>query len=609
MALLDSPFVVGIDLGTTHSVLAWTSEEAVARGTTDIQIAPVPQVVAPGEVKPRPLLPSFLFLPGPHDVPSGSLALPWSNDPGWVVGQFARERGSELPNRLVSSAKSWLCHTGVDRTAPILPWDSPKDVRKVSPVEASALYLRHLKDAWNHVTARHHLDHLLEHQDVYLTVPASFDAVARELTVQAARAAGLEHLTLLEEPQAAVYAWLAAHTDTWRDMLRVGDVILVCDVGGGTTDFSLIEVIEEDGALGLRRIAVGNHLLLGGDNMDLALAHAVRAQLAASGTHLDAWQFRGLWHQCRQAKEKLLTKPALDSVSLTVLGRGSSLIAGTLRTELTRTELEQILLDGFFPDCSLEAQPMPSTKVGVREMGLPYETDPAVTRHLAAFLSRHLHGPGMNASKAPTHVLFNGGVMKPHLVRRRILDVLARWYPAAPPQELPAHDLDLAVAKGAAAYGQVRRGRGLRIRAGASRSYYIGIESAMPAVPGVPTPVKALCVVPFGLEEGSTVTLEERDFGLVVGEPAAFSLLASTTRKEDPAGEVVEDWAGEITEVVTMETALSPTASEAGGTIVPVRLEAAYTETGVLELWCVHRDDSERRWKLEFNLRESDHSS
>ncbi|MGQ9796213.1 Hsp70 family protein [Desulfosoma sp.] len=607
--MLDSPFVVGIDLGTTHSVLAWTSEEAVSRGNTDIQIAPVPQVVAPGEVKPRPLLPSFLFLPGPHDVPSGSLALPWSNDPGWVAGQFARERGAELPNRLVSSAKSWLCHTGVDRTAPILPWDSPKDVRKVSPVEASALYLRHLKDAWNHVTARHHPDHLLEHQDVYLTVPASFDAVARELTVQAARAAGLEHLTLLEEPQAAVYAWLAAHTDTWGDMLRVGDVILVCDVGGGTTDFSLIEVIEEDGVLGLRRIAVGNHLLLGGDNMDLALAHAVRAKLAASGTPLDAWQFRGLWHQCRQAKEKLLTKPALDSVPLSVFGRGSSLIAGTLRTELTRTELEQILLDGFFPDCTLEAQPMPSTKVGVREMGLPYETDPAVTRHLASFLSLHLHGSGMNASKAPTHVLFNGGVMKPDLVRRRLLDVLARWYPAAPPQELPAQDLDLAVAKGAAAYGQVRRGRGLRIRAGASRSYYIGIESAMPAVPGVPTPVKALCVVPFGLEEGSTVTLEERDFGLVVGEPAVFPLLACTTRKEDPAGEVVEDWAGEITEVVTMETALSPTASDAGGTIVPVRLEAAYTETGVLELWCVHRDDPERRWKLQFNLRESDHSA
>ncbi|ROR01536.1 Hsp70 family protein [Desulfosoma caldarium] len=607
--MLHSPFIVGIDLGTTHSVLAWTAEETVAHGNQDIRIAPIPQVVAPGEVKPRPLLPSFLFLPGSHDVPAGSLALPWSSDPGWVVGQFARERGSELPNRLVSSAKSWLCHTGVDRTAPILPWDSPKDVRKVSPVDASALYLRHLRDAWNHVMARDNPDHLLEHQDVYLTVPASFDAVARELTVQAARAAGLEHITLLEEPQAAVYAWLAVHNDTWRDILHVGDVILVCDVGGGTTDFSLIEVIEEDGALGLRRIAVGNHLLLGGDNMDLALAHGVRAKLAASGTTLDAWQFRGLWHQCRHAKEKLLSQPALDSVPLTILGRGTSLIASTLRTELTRNELEQILLDGFFPDCPLDAQPGASTKVGVREMGLPYESDPAVTRHLAAFLSRHLHGPGMNAPKAPTHVLFNGGVMKPDLVRHRVLNILARWYPSAPPQELPGQDLDLAVAKGAVAYGQVRRGRGLRIRAGASRSYYIGIESALPAVPGVPTPVKALCVVPFGLEEGSTLSVQDRDFGLVVGEPAVFPLLASTTRKEDPAGEVVEDWAGEITEVVTVETELTPTETEAGGTIVPVRLEATFTEIGVLELWCVHRDDPERRWKLQFNLRESSHSS
>lgn len=601
----DSPYVIGVDLGTTHSVMAWAGGDATPEGTPSIQIAPVPQVVAPGEVKPRPLLPSFLFLPGPHDVPPGSLALPWSEDPGWVVGQFARERGAEIPNRLVASAKSWLCHPGVDRTAPILPWDSPADVRKVSPVEASTLYLRHLKDAWNHTIGRNDPNGAMERQDVYLTVPASFDAVARELTVQAARAAGLEHLTLLEEPQAAVYAWLAAHEDTWRDILHVGDVVLVCDVGGGTTDFSLIEVIEENGALGLRRIAVGHHLLLGGDNMDLALAHAVRGKLAAAGTRLDAWQFRGLWHQCRQAKEKLLSTPALESVPLSVLGRGTSLIAGTVRTELTRRDLEHTLLDGFFPECPLDTEPVQTVKVGVREMGLPYETDPAVTRHLAAFLNRHLRGHG---PAAPTHVLFNGGVMKPRTVRDRLLHVLARWYPQAPPQELPAEDLDLAVAKGAAAYGRVRRGHGLRIRAGASRSYYIGIESAMPAVPGIPTPVKALCVIPFGLEEGSTLTLEQREFGLVVGESAVFPLLASTTRKEDPPGEVVEDWAGEITEVVAMETVLSPTETETGGTVVPVRLEAAFTETGVLELWCVHRDDPNRRWKLVFNLRESDKS-
>ncbi len=603
----DSPYVVGVDLGTTHSVMAWAAMDGPEGAEAQIQILPVPQVTAPGEVKPRPLLPSFLFLPGPHDVPPGSLALPWADDPGWVVGEFARERGSEIPHRLVSSAKSWLCHGGVDRTAPILPWDAPKDVRTVSPVEASALYLRHLKEAWNHMIARGEAEKHLEHQDVYLTVPASFDAVARELTVQAARDAGLERFTLLEEPQAAVYAWLAQQGDAWRNRLHVGDVVLVCDVGGGTTDFSLIEVVDEDGALGLRRIAVGNHLLLGGDNMDLALAHAVRAKLAASGTRLDAWQFRGLWHQCRKAKEKLLSRPALDSVPVTVLGRGTSLIGGTLRTELTRQELETTLLEGFFPDCPADAQLLQATRVGVREMGLPYESDPAVTRHLAAFLARHLHGRGPGPH-APTHVLFNGGVMKPQTVRDRVLAILSRWYPDAPPQELPAEDLDLAVAKGAAAYGRVRRGFGLRIRAGAARSYYIGIESAMPAVPGVPTPVKALCVIPFGLEEGSTLTIQEREFGLVVGEPAVFPLMASTTRKDDASGEVVEDWAGEITEVITMETALSPTEDEAGGTVVPVRLEAAFTETGVLELWCVHRDDPERRWKLLFNLRETDNT-
>ncbi|MEJ5364086.1 MAG: Hsp70 family protein [Desulfosoma sp.] len=602
----DSPCVVGVDLGTTHSVMAWAAMDGAEGSEADIAIVPVPQVVAPGEVKPRPLLPSFLFLPGPHDVPPGSLALPWTDDPGWVVGEFARERGAEIPNRLVASAKSWLCHAGVDRTAPILPWDAPKDVRTVSPVEASTLYLRHLKDAWNHMIARTDEAKRLEHQDVYLTVPASFDAVARELTVQAARDAGLERLTLLEEPQAAVYAWLAQQGDAWREILHVGDVVLVCDVGGGTTDFSLIEVIDEDGALSLRRIAVGNHLLLGGDNMDLALAHAVRAKLAASGTSLDAWQFRGLWHQCRRAKEKLLSRPALESVPLTVLGRGTSLIGATIRTELTRSELEATLLEGFFPACAPDAQPVRTVRVGVREMGLPFETDPAVTRHLAAFLARHLNGRQTDGPRAPTHVLFNGGVMKPQSVRDRVLEILSRWYPDAPPRELAAEDLDLAVAKGAAAYGRVRRGFGLRIRAGAARSYYIGIESAMPAVPGVPTPVKALCVIPFGLEEGSTLTIRERDFGLVVGEPAAFPLLASTTRKDDAPGEVVEDWTGEITEVVTMETTLTPTENEGGGTLVPVRLEAAFTETGVLELWCVHRDDPQRRWKLLFNLRETD---
>jgi molecular chaperone DnaK (HSP70) len=597
-------FVVGIDLGTTHSVVAYGSVDRDEFESFPLHILPIPQVVAPGEVKPRLLLPSFLFLPGPHDVPPEGLRLPWNAEASFAVGEFARDRGAEIPQRLVASAKSWLCHGGVDRTAPILPWDAPADARKVSPVEASALFLAHLRDAWNHVMARDDPSARLEEQEILLTVPASFDAVARELTVQAARQGGLQHLTLLEEPQASVYAWLADVGDGWRERLRVGDLVLVCDVGGGTTDFSLIQVVEEDGALALRRMAVGDHILLGGDNMDLALAHAVRAKLASRGVKLDSWQFRSLWFQCRKAKEKLLNRPALENAPLSVLGRGSALIGGTIRTELSRSELESVLLEGFFPVCDAQAAPEAKPRVGVREMGLPYESDPAVTRHLAAFLSRHL-GPAGSEGMSPTHVLFNGGVMKPELVRRRILDLLASWYPHRPPVELPAEDLDLAVARGAAAYGLVRRGRGIRIRAGAARSYYIGIESAMPAVPGIPSPVKALCVVPFGLEEGSTVQIRERTFGLVVGEPAVFSLLASTTRKDDPPGQVVEDWSGEIQEVSTMETALEGTDPQEGGTVLPVWLEARFTEVGVLELWCVSVEDDNRRWRLAFNLREN----
>ncbi len=345
----DSKYIIGIDLGTTHSVLAYTEARTAEDIDPVIRTMPVPQVLSPGEVKAQPLLPSFILLPGPHDVPEGSLALPWDPHLDLAVGEFARKRGAELPNRLVSSAKSWLCHSGVDRTENILPWDSPADARKISPVEASSQFLRHLRNAWNFAMANRDPDAPFEAQDIFLTVPASFDAVARELTVKAAQAAGLENITLLEEPQAAFYAWVEAQKQRWRKAVHVGESILVCDVGGGTTDFSLIQVTEEEGELTLRRVAVGDHLLLGGDNMDLALAYAVQARLAAKGIKLDAWQFRGLWHSSRAAKERLLADPHLQSEPVVILGRGSSLIGGTIRSELTRAEVEQTLLDGFFP--------------------------------------------------------------------------------------------------------------------------------------------------------------------------------------------------------------------------------------------------------------------
>ena len=602
-------YIVGIDLGTTHSVVAYTRAELGEDETPEVRLLEIAQVVAPGEVKAQPLLPSFLFMPGPHDVPAGALGLPWNPDIAYAVGEFARNRGAELPARLVGSAKSWLSHRGVDRTEPILPWDAPADARRVSPLEASARYLEHIRNGWNYQMADEDPAARLEEQEILLTVPASFDAVARELTVQAATMAGLRHLTLLEEPQAAFYAWIEAQGQHWRERIRVGDTILVCDVGGGTTDFSLIEATEEEGSLTLRRIAVGDHILLGGDNMDLTLAYAVRAKLAQRGTQLDNWQFRGLVHSCRRAKERLLSDASLEAEPVVILGRGTSLIGGTIRTELTRQEIETILLQGFFPMGEAHEHPQRRPQVGIREMGLPYAADPAITRHLAYFLSRQVAaGDGESAVAFPSAVLFNGGVMKAEPLRGQILRALRHWSGNPEMGEMPAANLDLAVALGAAYYGLARRGRGIRIRAGAPRTYYIGIESAMPAVPGIPAPMKALCVVPFGMEEGTSADIRDKEFGLVVGDQAVFHFLASTTRRHDQVGEEVEDWTGEIQEVANLETRLPATEDEEGGTIIPVWLHSRVTEIGTLELWCVARGD-QRRWRLEFNIREQEEAS
>jgi molecular chaperone DnaK (HSP70) len=606
----DPQYIVGIDLGTTHCVVGYTKAGPAEDEAPEIQLFAIPQVSSPGEVDAQPLLPSFLLLPGAHEVPEGALALPWDADITWVAGEYARNRGAELPYRLVSSAKSWLCHTGIDRTEPILPWEAPADAQRVSPLEASRRYLEHIRNAWNHqMTAR------LEDQEIYLTVPASFDAVARELTVQAAQAAGLGQLTLLEEPQASFYAWIEAQGERWRKEIAVGESILICDIGGGTTDFSLIQVTEEEGNLELRRVAVGEHILLGGDNMDLTLAYAMRAKLAEKGVRLDNWQFRGLVQSCRTAKERLLSNPDVEAEPLVILGRGSSLIGGTIRTELTRAEVEAFLVQGFFPLVEAHDYPQRKPQVGIREMGLPYEADPAISRHLAYFLSRHvtdeqdtgyrkqdtsIPNPGV---AYPSAVLFNGGVMKAPVLRQQVLQLLSQWRGEDELRELQAADLDQAVALGSAYYGLARKGRGIRIRAGTSRSYYIGVESTMPAVPGIPTPVNALCVVPFGMEEGAEADIRQREFGLVVGQPAVFQLLGSTTRKTDRVGEVVEDWSDELQEVASMETQLLATETEGGSTLLPVWLQSKVTEIGTLELWCVARNN-ERRWKLEFNIRD-----
>lgn len=606
-----SRFVVGIDLGTTNSALAFVD---TGRGDSPKPDSlPVPQVVNPGMVEDRQLLPSFLYLPGPNEQPAGSLKLPWDPNRDFAVGEFARNFGSQVPTRLVSSAKSWLCHAGVDRRAPILPWKAPEGGRKVSPLEASTRYLKHLAESWNARVAKDVAGHRLEQQDIILTVPASFDAVARELTVEAARAAGFENLTLLEEPQAAFYAWLDAAGEDWREQVRVGDLILVADVGGGTTDFTLIEVGEEAGNLSLTRLAVGDHLLLGGDNMDLALAHTAAQAFAAKGTKLDANQILQLTHSARAAKETILGRAKIDSAPVTVLGRGSKVIGGTIKGELTRAEVERIILDGFFPDCARNAEPLRQRTTGLQELGLPYVADPAVTKHLAAFLSRqaeHLANrepPKGRKKKAaptglPTAILFNGGVLKAAPLRERLTAVLNKWAKDAKGEAvrtLQGTDLDLSVSRGAAYYGLVRRGKGVRIRGGTARAYYVGVETAMPAVPGMPRPMKALCVAPFGMEEGTEADIPGQEFGLVTGEPVAFRFLGSSVRREDQAGTVVEEWEPDIEELSPVSTTLEGQP----GRVVPVHLHSRVTEVGQLEISCQSRDGKER-WKLEYSVRE-----
>jgi len=585
--IMAARFVVGIDLGTTNSVLAY----APVDGSEAIRVLAIPQLTAPGTVEASDQLPSFLYLPAEGELPAKATRLPWGGPSDAVAGVFARQRGSEVPDRVIASAKSWLSYGGGERDAAILPWGAADDVAKLSPVAASARYLAHLASAWDAAFP----DAPIAEQDVLLTVPASFDPAARELTVRAAEQAGLPPVTLLEEPQAALYAWIAASGDDWRRQIGVGDALLVCDVGGGTSDFSLIAARDDGGSLALERVAVGDHILLGGDNMDLALAYAVRERLAAGGTTLDAWQLRGLVAGCRGAKEQLLGATPAASVPVAILGRGRKVIGGALSAEVGRDDATAALVDGFFPRCGLDERPQAPRRAGLQELGLPYAADAAVTRHLAQFLTR-------NADAArPTAVLFNGGVMRAAALRERLLDVLQGWYAGQPVRALDGADPETAVARGAAYYGLARRGRGVRIRGGIARTFYVGIETAMPAVPGMRPPIKALCVVPHGLEEGSAVELPAQELGLVVGEPTEFRFLSSTARRDDHPGLLLDSWgADELAELAPLHATLDWSGHE--GATVPVHLEAGVNELGVLELWCVSRDG--QRWKLEFNVRD-----
>jgi hypothetical protein len=607
---MTARFSLGIDLGTSNSAIAITDMES-----DHTQIVEVAQIVGQSQLGVRPTLASSLYIPHPDEFPGG-FALPWSDTAETtIIGQFARDHGALVPDRLVSSAKSWLSNPHIDPRQKLLPWAS--DIKeKLSPFEVSREYLQHLKNAFLHAEHAEGRKWNIADGQIVLTVPASFDEVARSLTAEAAKAAGFGDVTLLEEPQAAFYAWTEQTGKAWHDLVSPGDIIFVCDVGGGTADFSLIAVTDVDGKLELERISVGEHILLGGDNMDLALAYSVRAKLEAEGKTLDSWQFLALVHGVAKAKILLFEDDSLKEAPLAVPSRGSSLMATTISSSLERTVLEQVVLDGFFAKTAIDDVPKEGRRGGLQEFGLPYAADPVVSKHIARFLGRSLTNVkasekltalvGDRAGKValmPTAVLFNGGVFKAAPIRARVLDLLASWNNGEPIRALEGFEPDLAVARGAAIYGRHRvTGKGMRIKAGAARSYYIGLETSMPAIPGYNPPVKALCVVPQGMQEGTDLVIEGREFGLVTGRTADFRFFSSPVRSGDNKGEVLADAERELEETSLLEIEIPPLDDFPAGQVVPVRINAVVTELGTLELWMEHVN-SDRRWKVEFQVR------
>jgi molecular chaperone DnaK (HSP70) len=563
---------------------------------------PIPQLQRPGQVGAQPLFPSFLYVAGEHELAASTGQLPWGDSPRLIAGEFARWQGGRVPGRLIASAKSWLCHDRVDRAAPILPWGAPADVEKISPTEASARLLSHLVKAWNHA----HPAAPLSEQDVVITVPASFDEIARALTVNAARQAGLERFTLVEEPQAAFYDFTARRRDDLAAALRDVRLVLVVDIGGGTTDFTLIQAAVGDEGPVLKRIAVGDHLMLGGDNMDAALARRIEEKLTAGGRRLSATQWTQLVQAARAAKEALLSVEGVERHGVSIAGEGSRLVGSTLSAEVTRREVEELILDGFFPRSGADERPRRAARVALQELGLPYAQDPAVTRHLAAFLHHHAtaswaalgeQSEAHSGLPRPDAILLNGGVFNSPALTLRLVEAVSAWWPDAPPVPLLRHEsLDLAVARGAAYYGLVRRGLGRRIGGGTAQAFYVGIAEGKGS--GI---ARAVCVVPRGQEEGQPIDLTQRPFSLTLGQPVQFPLYSTTADRVDRPGEVIElDDA--FRPLPPIHTLLRGASSGTG--VVPVHLRSALTELGTLELWCVS-NVADERWRLEFDLRGS----
>jgi hypothetical protein len=605
-------FSLGIDLGTTNSAIALSEADG-----SQTEVIEITQILGPNQIGEKPTLASALYIPHPDEFPNGAFLLPWrsSDADEEIVGHFARDHGALVPDRLVTSAKSWLSNPHIDPRQQVLPWKSEIREKKLSAFDCSRQYLRHVRESFSLAVRDRHIP--LEDTQIVLTVPASFDDIARNLTAEAAEAAGLGKVVLLEEPLAAFYAWTTQAGKDWRAHVRPGDVVLVCDIGGGTADFTLIAISEVEGALDLNRISVGEHILLGGDNMDLALAYTLRAKLEGEGMALSDMQFLALIHMAGRAKIALFEDESLADFPISVPTRGSSLMGKTLSTKLDRNTLEQVVVEGFFAMTGIDDLPQKARRTGLREFGLPYASDPAISKHLARFLTRSLENvqsgealrslvgaeARLKPFLAPTAVLFNGGVFKAAPIRKRVLALLTSWNDGRPVRELAGHQLDLAVAKGASFYGRNRiTGKGIRIRAGASRSYYIGLESSMPAVPGFSPPLKALCVVPQGMEEGSEALIEGRELALVTGQTAEFRFFSSEVRSGDAAGKIIPNAEQELLEISSLEVDLAAVDDIPPGQAVPVQINAVVTELGNLELWMKHMK-SDRRWKVEFVVR------
>ena len=606
-----SRYIIGIDLGTTNSAVSYIDTKQNFDTNPNAKIFQIPQLIEDGICKDRDMLPSFFYIPGSYELAEGSTSLKWDSKRNYAVGEFAKQQGVRVPGRLVNSAKSWLCHGGVDRTDDILPWAGSEDVKKHSPVQISAYFLQHMKESWNDVIAKGNNDLMFENQEIILTVPASFDQIAKELTVQAAMKAGINKVILLEEPQAAFYAWISTHQNDWEKWIKPDQLILICDVGGGTTDFSLIKVLQGKRGLKFERLAVGDHLILGGDNMDIALARKLEIELMGKNKRFDSQQWNSLVHQCRTAKEALLLDFSIEKMDITVQGRGSGVIAGSLNTHLTRNDIINVVLNGFFPNVALDEMPLNKGKVGFKEFGLPYESEPAITKHLNEFLHKQNEFSKENRfdSARPDVILFNGGAFMPEILRGRIVEVVSTWFTDKDnenkvnfkPDVIANDNLHLAVSKGAAYYGFVRRGKGTKIGGGSARSYYLCIESNQSKPDEIKNSIQALCLINKGLEEGEDVEVKNREFKVLTNRPVNFSLYSSSARSNDKIGDVLSLDLSSLNALPPLRTVLK-FGKKTGVKKIPVQVAGRFTEVGTLEIFC-HSLQTEHKWRLQFLLR------